>query len=130
MNIDTPVDPVEPASANSSRLRLTTLGPVEPVTATDAGASLDDDNVLLRPVNNRQGERGALVGHVVTVKEVWNLLPHASESAADALLTVLTVQRWLTEPRDQQLASDARRTEARRLACGLAHYRCATRRDV
>ena len=130
MSVDTPVDPAAPASASPSRRRSTKSGLVEPVAAADANASLDDDNVLLRPTNNRRGARGALVGQVVTVKEVWNLLPRASDSAADALLTVLTVQLWLTEPRDHLLAPDARRTEARRLACGLAQYRCATRRDV
>jgi hypothetical protein len=99
------------------------------VAASDADASQENDNVLLRPVTNQRGERGPLVGHVVTVKEIWNLLPRASEPAADALLTVLTVQRWLTEPGDQRLAPNARRTEARQLAYRLAEHRCATRRD-
>lgn len=97
---------------------------------SDAGVSLENDNVLLRPVNNRHGDRGALVGHLVTVKEIWSLLPRGSGPATDALLTVLTVQRWLTEPGDQRLAPDARRTEARQLAYRLAEHRCATRRDL
>jgi len=116
------------------RLVVATNPAVRPRTAdsdaaSGAGVSEENDNVLLRPVTNRHGERGPLVGHVVTVKEIWNLLPHASGQGADALLTVLTVQRWLTEPGDQRLAPDARRTEARQLACRLAQHRCATRRD-
>ena len=131
MNVDTPVDPAEPASARPSRPRSAKPDPTRLAAAQpDASVSLDDDNVLLRPVNNRHGERGPLVGQVVTTKEIWSLVPHAVGPEADALLTVLTVQRWLTEPRDQGLEPDARRTEARRLACGLAQYRCATRRDV
>lgn len=129
MNGDTSVDPTEPANAASSRPRSAKPRSAESA-APDASLSLDDDNVLLRPLNNRQGGPGPLVGHVVTVKEVWSLLPHASESAADALPTVLTVQRWLTEPRDQLLAPNAGRTDARRLAYNLALYRCATRRDL
>jgi len=131
MNVDTPVDPVEAASASPSRPRSPKPDPAGLAAAQPgAGVSSDDDNVLLRPVTNRHGERGPLVGHIVTVKEIWSLLPHASASTADALLTVLTVQRWLTEPRDLRLAPNARRTEARRLAYSLAEYRCATRRDV
>jgi hypothetical protein len=129
--------PSFPRSAKSfpGRLVVATNPALRPRTpdgaaASDASVSQENDNVLLRPVTNQRGERGPLVGHVVTVKEIWNLLPRASGQTADALLTVLTVQRWLTEPGDQRLAPDARRTEARQLAYRLAQHRCATRRDV
>ena len=92
-------------------------------------AESDDDNVLLRLLVPEGGSRGALVGQVVTAKEICDMIPRSGNPAVDPFLTVPTVQRWLTEPigADHSLAS--MRTATRELAHQFAKRRFATSRD-
>ncbi len=92
-------------------------------------AESDDDNVLLRPLVPERGGRSALVGQVITVKEICDMIPRSGNPAIDPLLTVTTIQGWLTGPNDHNLKMGPMRTATRELAHEFAKRRFATSRD-
>jgi len=88
----------------------------------------EDDNVLLRPVVSGGGARTALVGQIITVKEICEMIPRSGNPAVDPFLTVPTIQRWLTETSGQDPTLVLMRTATRELAHNLAKRRFETSR--
>jgi hypothetical protein len=89
----------------------------------------DDDNVLLRQLDSGTGGRGALVGQVITVKEICDMIPRSGNLEIDPLLTVSTIQGWLTEPSKHDIRLGPLRAATRELAHEFAKRRFATSRD-
>lgn len=89
----------------------------------------DNDNVLLRPLLPGSDGRGALVGQVITVKEICAMIPRSGNPKIDPLLTVATVQGWLTDPNGHDPVLGSLREATRELAHQLAKRRFAASRD-
>lgn len=89
----------------------------------------ENDNVLLRPLTPGADGRGALVGQVITVKEICAMIPRSGNPKIDPMLTVATIQSWLTSPNTHDPVLGAHRAATRELAHELAKRRFAASRD-
>jgi hypothetical protein len=89
----------------------------------------ENDNVLLRQLVPGADGRGALVGQVITAKEICDMIPRSGNPKIDPLLTVATIQGWLTNPNAHDPVLGSMRMATRELAHELAKRRFATSRD-
>ncbi len=87
------------------------------------------DNVLLRPMHRERNKPSVTVGQLITVKDVFSMLPRGENSAVDPELTMDTVQRWLTNPLADDLRPGSMCLPTRILAIDLARQRLAQWRD-